>query len=78
VRVVVSMVAAPLMNEADCLARQLRRTRGASKYLDLTRSAYRESGLVPWPGADPRERLLLSDSHMTSQSKGRTAQCSRL
>jgi hypothetical protein len=45
------MVAAPLMNEADCLARQLRRNRVAN-YLDLTRSAYRESGLVQRPNPD--------------------------
>jgi len=37
----VSMVAAPLKNEADCLVDQLRRNRVAN-YLDLTRSAYRE------------------------------------
>jgi hypothetical protein len=42
------MVAAPLMNEADCLAHELRRT-GSANYLDLTRSAYRESGLVRRP-----------------------------
>jgi hypothetical protein len=40
-------MAAPLMNEADCLARQHRRTGGASNYPDLTLSAYRASGLVP-------------------------------
>jgi hypothetical protein len=43
------MVAAPLKNEADCLGRQHRRTSGAANYLNLTRSAYRESGLVLWP-----------------------------
>jgi hypothetical protein len=46
------MVAAPLMNEADRLARQLRRTGGAANHHDLTRSAYRGSGLVHRPSAD--------------------------
>jgi len=35
-RVVVSMVAAPLKNEADCLARQLRRTGGATSRRDIS------------------------------------------
>lgn len=47
--------AAPLKNEADCLARQLRRTSGAANYLDLTRSKYRASGLVLRPRADVGE-----------------------
>jgi len=42
----VSMVAAPLTSEADCLDRQHRRLSGAASHLNLTRSAYRASGLV--------------------------------
>jgi hypothetical protein len=47
-----------LKNEADCLGRQHRRTSGAANYLNLTRSAYRESGLVPRPKAAADERRL--------------------
>jgi hypothetical protein len=46
------MVAAPSMNEADCLARQLRRIGDASGDRNLTPSAYRASCSVRRPIAD--------------------------
>jgi hypothetical protein len=67
------------MGEANCLAHQLRRTSSSTNCLDLTRSAYRASGLVHWPIGD-RHGLLsgrglptyLSQQH-TSRSRQRTA-----
>jgi len=48
------MVAAPLMNEADCLAHELRRT-GSANYLDLTRWSAINSDLTVNLGRAPVE-----------------------
>jgi hypothetical protein len=42
----VAMIGLQSINEADCLANQLGTTRGATSSHDLTRTAYRASGLV--------------------------------
>jgi len=47
-----SMVLLQLMNEADCLARQHRRTGGITNRHSYCRSAYRASGLVLMVVAD--------------------------
>jgi len=57
------------MSEANRLARQLRRTRGSTNRLHLTRSAYRASGLVHWPVGWVRSETKRTSAAFTAWSR---------